>query len=1421
MQQARKWSRRSWAATLILALLLGAPGRALGQGGASGPPQSPDLGEADRLYSQAKKLYDERRYAEAIPFAERALAIREKALGPDHVEVAMTLINLAVLYEENGDYARADPMHLRGLEILERRRGAEFNYGFALNEFAVALSKRGDAAGAVRVYELAVQAVTREYGPDTMELAQVLSNLGHAYRAYGDYRQAALAHQRSLAIREIKQGSDNVEVGQTLNSLAAVLRLLRDFKGAEQHYERALKIFERLEGPESEWVATVSDNLGMVYKDLGDFTRAEQSHLRALTLFKKLHGPENLDVATALSNLGLVYADTGEDARAEDMFKQALAIRRKVLGEGHSDTAIAIDNLAVFYQETGNYAAAEKMHRSALEAIEKQYGPEHPFTAEFVSNLAGFYRNTGDYVQAEKLYRRVLAIVEKRFGATHGKVVPALNLLADVLVSKGDLVEATLIYRRSVETAMKALEPTDAQALASLSGLASVYEKIGYDNEAERLREMVLKIRMKVHGKDNPAMYGEYGIYYLRKGDFDKAEQFLLAFLANEKELHGEEHPKVLDATMALALMYHTRGMYARAEELYRRTLAVEERQLDPDHPKVGDVLFYLAVLNWANGDIEKSLPLLKRATDIYERNLAVILATGSDRQKSFYVMTTTPPTAAAITLNVHSAPNDPVAARIALTSILRRKGRVMDAMTDQFGALHRRLDPRDRALFDQLMAAQKSYANFAYKTAEHSNPEQHREQLNRLEGEVEELEAQISSRSAEFRAQSEPVTVESIQRVIPEGAALVEISSYSFYNAKHKADESLYGTERYVAYVLRREGQPTFVDLGEAAPIDQAVLRFRAALSNHKSTDVKHLARALDELVMRPVRKLLGKTRMVLLSPDGQLNLVPFAALVDEQGRYLVENYTFNYLTSGRDLLRLDTQAQSRQQPMVLANPTFDVGVTNNGRNVTETDAAKGRRSNDFKTLGSISPLPGTAQEAAAIKSIVPSAQVLTESAATEAALKSVAGPRFLHIATHGFFFKDQPRQTADLSRRISMPDMPQAVQGENPLLRSGLVLAGVSKGQSGPGEDGVLTALEVAGLDLWGTKLVVLSACDTAVGDTSNGEGVYGLRRALVMAGAESQLMSLWPVGDKATRDLMIDYYRRLVRGEGRTEALRAAQLEMLAGNKREGQVGERRIGAASPKGVNYSHPYYWASFIPIGDWRPINKPAQPSSQASLPTVTMTPQPVMSTKPIASAPQPAPVPRAAAPQTGVAGKTAAQRSPGSFEAQMRAASDFYKSGNLSEAASSLQRALTLKPNDVDTLTMMGNVQYDAGDFAGAASFYQRSLALRPNNAAVRADLGNTYFYRATPDYDGAIAEYRKALKISPKDEKVWQNIIVVALWMKNGLIAHDAINQLAEINPSNPELQTLRLTLAAMRSGANRRDVLNQTIKVVKMHR
>ncbi|MFN6309001.1 MAG: CHAT domain-containing protein [Microcystis sp.] len=583
-------------------------------------------------------------------------------------------------------------------------------------------------------------------------------------------------------------------------------------------------------------------------------------------------------------------------------------------------------------------------------------------------------------------------------------------------------------------------------------------------------------------------------------------------------------------------IQLYQQGKYNEAIPLAEQALAISKQQLGDNHPLTAASLNNLAVFYQSQDDIPQAINYLSQGLAVQEYNLSENLKMGDDKQKQDYMAKVLGTTDGVISLNLQAAPNNPEVTRLALKTILERKGRILDVSTNSLQILRQRTDdPESQQLLTQLIEVRTQLSNLTFKKPEDiKNPEIYRQQINEVTEKAKEIEGKIGVRSAEFRSLSQPITLEGIQKLIPADAALVEIVRYQPYNPKNDS----FGIPRYAVYILYPNGDIKAKDLGEAKPIDDKLIYFRDNLADAETPlpQLQKSARQLDEILMQPIRQLLGNTKTILLSPDAALNLIPFEALVDENNQYLVENYHITYLTSGRDLLRLKDKFASQQSPLIVADPFYGKA----GEKVALT------RSIDLSEF-TFPGLPGTEQEAKAIKNILPQATVLTGSQATENAVKQVKKPNILHIATHGFF-------------------KPESNVIENPLLRSGLVLAGVTIGQSA-GDDGVLTALETTNLNLVGTKLVVLSACDTGKGDIKIGQGVYGLRRALVIAGSESQLISLWKVSDDATKDLMVAYYGRLQKGEGRSEALRQIQLGMLKGEKQK-------------------HPFYWASFIPSGD-------------------------------------------------------------------------------------------------------------------------------------------------------------------------------------------------------------------------------------------
>jgi len=937
----------------------------------------------------------------------------------------------------------------------------------------------------------------------------------------GKYREAIPLVKRILEIREKALGNNHLDVAASLNDLGLLYYNLGNYAEAEPLYQRSLAIREKALGNNHPDVAFSLNNLAVLYDNQGNYAEAEPLYQRSLAIFEKALGPDHPDVALSLNNLAELYRRQGNYAEAEPLYQRSLAIREKVLGNNHPDVGLSLNNLAALYDAQGNYAEAEPLYQRSLAIWEKALGPEHPLVATSLNNLAALYDEQGNYAEAEPLYQRSLAIREKVLGPDHLDVALSLNNLALLYYNRGNYAEAEPLYQRSLAIWEKALGPEHPLVATSLNNLAALYDDQGNYAEAEPLYQRSLAIREKTLGPD---------------------------------------HRDVALSFNNLAELYRRQGNYAEAEPLYQRSLAIWEKALGPDHPRVALSLSNLASLYGARDDIPRAIQFATRALNVEETNIALNLAVGSERRKRAYMATLSGSTNQYISLHLQSAFDNLQAANLALTTILQRKGRILDAVSNNLQTLRENLTPENQALLEELNATRSQIASVIFAKEPPPGID-----IPALERKAEQLETQLAAASAEYRVESEPVTIEAIQQLIPDDAALVELTYYKPFNSK----TDTWGFPRYAAYILHSVGDPQWVDLGEAAPIDELVGEFRKTLrqdpnrlGSPKIEDIKAEARALDKLLMEPVRPLLKNKNHILLSPDSQLNLIPFTSLVDEQNRFLVETHTITYLTSGRDLLKLQLPTPKLQPPLVLGNIDFDDAPT--------TNIASGTRGNNTRSadLGTLDykPLPGTKEEIEAIAPLLGNAAILEAGEATEEAVTQTKQPQILHLATHGFFFKN-----SDIAAEPTQPRETPAITAENPLLRSGLALAGFnSRNETSSNLDGVLTALEVTALNLRGTQLVVLSACETALGDVANGDGVYGLRRAFTIAGAESQLMSLWKVSDFHTQEMMVGYYQRLKDGMGRSEAMRDIQLEMLK---------------------KYEYPFYWGSFIPAGNWEPMS--------------------------------------------------------------------------------------------------------------------------------------------------------------------------------------------------------------------------------------
>jgi CHAT domain-containing protein/Tfp pilus assembly protein PilF len=866
----------------------------------------------------------------------------------------------------------------------------------------------------------------------------------------------------------------------------------------------------------------------------GKYEDARRCTERALAISEDVLGKEHPFVAALLNDLAEYYDEKQNFAKAVSLHERALAISEKALGEAHPQTIEIRRLLAWVYFETNEVAKAERLAGRALEASEKTLGPEHYLVGRCLLTLG---QVSGDPKRSEQLLQRALAVAEKTVGADHPFAGIALNALGVFYMENGDYRQAEQYLLRSQAVYEKTRGPKNISQAVSLHNLGRIARE---------------------------------------RKDYAKAEDYYRQAIAIIEQAFGPENPRLAITLNNIANIYRAKGDYAKALETHLRVLRIAEATRGPYHPLTLLSLGNIAKTYAAQGSIAEAIKFQARVDAVIERNIELNLAIGSERQKLSYLNAVAERTDRTISLNADLAPHDGAASALAALVLLQRKGRVLDAMSESFASLRQRSTAEEQALIDQYNSTTAQLARLVLNGPQSMPVEEHQRKISELEEQKGRLEDDISHRSAEFRAGSQPVTLAAVQAAIPANAALIEFAVYRPFDPKAESNSEAYQEPRYIAYVLRQKGEVCWRDLGDAKTIDAAISSLRRALGDPSRRDVQERSRAVDQRVMQPVRGLIGDAQHLLVSPDGALNLIPFEALVDEQGRYLIQRYSFTYLTSGRDLLRLQVARTGSHRPLVVADPLFGEpewpALTKAAGMNAPSRAQKRQGMTSATDLASVyfAPLPGTAREAQAIKSLFPEASILLGQQATESALKVAGAPRLVHIATHGFFLTGDTSAAAGTAGQTTRAISTQA-QIDNPLLRSGLALAGANlhtQHREPRHDDGILTAMEASGLNLWGTRLVVLSACDTGLGEVRAGEGVYGLRRAFVLAGAETLVMSLWGVSDAVTREMMVGYYAGLKRGLGRGEALRQVQLRML---KRAGR----------------EHPFYWGSFIQTGEW------------------------------------------------------------------------------------------------------------------------------------------------------------------------------------------------------------------------------------------
>jgi CHAT domain-containing protein/Tfp pilus assembly protein PilF len=861
------------------------------------------------------------------------------------------------------------------------------------------------------------------------------------------------------------------------------------------------------------------------------------------------------ELATSLQNLGFLLKQQGDYMRARGYYQQALAMRQALFPKeahphGHPAIAINLNNLGALLLAQGDYAGARDFLQQALAMCQALYPNEmhpygHPDLAVCLNNLGNLLQEQGSFAGARAYYQQALimrqALYPKdQFPHGHAHLAASLHNLGRVLCVQGEYVGARGYYQQALAM-WQALYPKDQF-------------RHGHPHLASTLHNL--------------------GALLLAQGDYAGARDYLQQALAMWQALYPKD-------------------------------------QYPHGHPLVAGSLNSMSFLLQGQRDYRGALAHSQQAMEIFQ-DLAEVLVPGVSEAEALNYLASLPlPRDVFLSVSPNLAHSDATC----YVQVWRSKGAIFRILRSGHQALRQLTDPESRGLGEQLVQTGRGLARLILSPPR--DPVLHRKRLQELSELKERLERQLAERSAPFRGQQElaRTTPTDLLQKLPPRSVFIDLLRYD----RFEQDPNVSGqkgekrTSSYVAFVLRPGQAPLRVELDEARPIDAAVAAWRRDLGRRPASPAPD---TLRRLVWDPLaRHLPPDTRTVVLAPDGALTQLPWAALPGNRpGSVLLEEYAFAVVPNGPFLLeRLTAAPGSEPDPgllLAVGGVQYDQGPHALPEPKPEQllawrPAERGSRTGPWSAVraaGTVpaaaagpfpvlpffltarpswSYLPGTLREVEAVSRLAEPRPVQLRrgaEASTVQLLQDLPQARYALLATHGFFADPEFRSVFLLDEaafRHQQGEGRATPGARNPLVLSGLVLAGANQLPAAnaegmaAGDGSILTAEMIASLPLEHLELVVLSACETGLGEVAGGEGVYGLQRAFHMAGAQTTVASLWQVDDEITQELLTRFFENLwQRGLGRLEALRQAQLAVRRG---EG---------------NRAHPRYWAAWVLSGD-------------------------------------------------------------------------------------------------------------------------------------------------------------------------------------------------------------------------------------------
>jgi tetratricopeptide (TPR) repeat protein len=937
----------------------------------------------------------------------------------------------------------------------------------------------------------------------------------------GNLTDALPLFEQAAKLNESKYGFIHEKTGTSLANLATIYQELGNYEKALELNKRLVELARNLLGPENARTALCMIDEAKICMLLNKFQDALLLHKKAAEIIEKANGLNDNDTALSKAELADIYLEIGEYENALPLILQALSIWGNNLSEDDTTIPAVFVNLGYTYQCIGDYENSLIAYNRALEIYTRISGSNSPEAANCIKDIGNVYMGLGEHAKALHMFDKALGIIKSTVGVETSEYADALNDLGLFYLFFGDFDKAFNVINQALLIKKK----LGINNVKEAGNLAIIYEKLSEIKTALEFYEKVLTYQEDTYGVEHrwtARTLGNIAVLYKNLGDFTKSLELQKKSCEIRQKVLGREHWETAASILTLGSLYEEIESYSEAQLAYENALSILDKTQGNNHYLTISALKNLAKINYKTGNTNSAFLLIQRFIDANKKQLSGILLLDERSRLSWQEKN----------LNFWFASF--IETSLLADVSIRNKGIILESLSeDRAMALAAGSTGEGAKILLKIKSLQAKLSKIAFEQGKEE------ESLN-IEDEIGRLQRGLTTKylGRDRQRISASITMSDVIPALTGGAVLVDFIQFNDPKLKHEEATCL------GAIITAEDNNPVFVRIDSGAAINRAIDSLRAAINQGNAAEVEAQTKILSEKLWQPVAaKIPEVAKRLFICPDANLNFLSFAALLESDGRFVAEKYPISYIGSARDLAKKPSEKISKSMA-IFANPQFDAG----GKSSKSTEMVA-MRSAEADAFGSIAlpPLPGTETEAQSLGSLATESGWNVKSAlgkdATELSVRSTKKPGVLHLATHGFYLNSFTPPAPEGSRGMSVVGINEMTEekkknekGVDPMRASGVALTGAQNTLSSwsqrkapdPETDGVITAEEVGALRLDGTWMVVLSACETGVGAARSGEGVFGLRRAFMIAGAENLLMTLWPVADETTAKIMADFYK-----------------------------------------------------------------------------------------------------------------------------------------------------------------------------------------------------------------------------------------------------------------------------------------------------